>query len=486
MEERVEKKRRFFKDDVDDTTEIPASPIPEIPEIPLTPVPSSPTIHVKQTAFSEQLVAILDQHLSSHVISKLEDASAGNIERAVNMYFDGSWETHDPPEMTRHLITTQQKRPLEPTMRHFVTRSPVSPKHSSPSVPRHGSQKYIGSLGVDGWAISSGTNILKAGDPLLIERQNPKPSNPSRTAPISKSKTTAPPPRFPLPQKQGKQHMLVRFTTTSGREIGRLPQETATFVSTLIDQNICFFDGICIYAPDRIRTGDNILLQLRCFLLPHIFKPITASKQDRPGVWQVSETDEERALKLRRVGLLHLFNAIGLEPLRTNAIIRQTKNAREQLIMAAQIPDPSAKPMTRTSSQSSPSDDDGEEVAEDTLNMLYKKAQMYDPDMPTMDPPTTFKFELRKYQKQALCWLVSKESGDDNVRKQQSLNPLWEEYVWPQDESNDKENITTPNDNPTDKFYLNPYSGEMSLSMPTYNSMHKGGILADGKPPPFF
>jgi DNA repair protein RAD5 len=183
---------------------------------------------------------------------------------------------------------------------------------------------------------------------------------------------------------------------------------------------------------------------------------------------------------------LHLFNAIGLEPLRTNAIIRQTKNAREQLIMAAQIPDPSAKPMTRTSSQSSPSDDDGEEVAEDTLNMLYKKAQMYDPDMPTMDPPTTFKFELRKYQKQALCWLVSKESGDDNVRKQQSLNPLWEEYVWPQDESNDKENITTPNDNPTDKFYLNPYSGEMSLSMPTYNSMHKGGILADGKPPPFF
>ena len=128
--------------------------------------------------------------------------------------------------------------------------------------------------------------------------------------------------------------------------------------------------------------------------------------------------------------------------------------------------------MARTSSQSS-SDNDGEEVAEDTLNSLYKKAQMYDPDMPTMDPPETFKFELRKYQKQALCWMVGKESGGDkDIRKQQSLNPLWEEYEWPQDDNN-----TSSEEG---KFYLNPYSGEMSLAIPTYESTHNGGILADG------
>jgi DNA repair protein RAD5 len=257
--------------------------------------------------------------------------------------------------------------------------------------------------------------------------------------------------------------MLVRFTTLSGREVGRLPQETANFVSTLLDQNICAFDGLCIFAPDRIRTGDNILIQLRCYLLPRVFKAFTASKEDRPGVWEVSETEEERALKLRR----------------------------EQLLMAAQVLEPTnLKPpgMTRSSSsQSSPSEgDDGEgkEVAEDTLNSLYKKAQMYDPDMPTMDPPNTFKFDLRKYQKQALCWMVGKESGGENeVRKQQSLNPLWEEYEWPQDDNvvPDKENIdASPEKSETEKFYMNPYSGEMSLEMPTYESVHKGGILADG------
>lgn len=279
--------------------------------------------------------------------------------------------------------------------------------------------------------------------------------------------------------------MLVRFTTLSGREIGRLPQETANFVSTLLDQNICSFDGVCIFAPDRIRTGDNILIQLRAYLLPQVFKPITVAKEDRPGVWEVSETEEERALKLRRVGLLHLFNAINLEPLRTNAMTRQTANAREQLLQAVQLPDPKVTDMSRTSSsQSSPAsgDDDGEgkEVAEDTLNLLYKKAQMYDPDMPTMDPPGTFKFELRKYQKQALCWMVGKESGGENdVRKQQSLNPLWEEYQWPKDDTTQQ---AVSIDDASEKFYLNPYSGEMSLTLPTYESIHKGGILADGTP----
>jgi DNA repair protein RAD5 len=222
-----------------------------------------------------------------------------------------------------------------------------------------------------------------------------------------------------------------------------------------------------------------------------VFKAFTASKEDRPGVWEVSETEEERALKLRRVGLLHLFNSIRLLPSRTNAMTRQTANAREQLLMAAQVPEPTnLKPPGMTpssSSQSSPSEgDDGEgkEVAEDTLNSLYKKAQMYDPDMPTMDPPSTFKFDLRKYQKQALCWMVGKESGGENeVRKQQSLNPLWEEYEWPQDDNvvPEKENIdASPEKSETERFYMNPYSGEMSLEMPTYESVHKGGILADG------
>ena len=475
---------------------------------PPTPISSEPASPIKGRAFldismtfSEQLLAILDEDISPQVIRSLEDASGGNIERAVNMYFDGSWATHirgDPP---RGLFSTSHgKRPLEPTLNNFITKTSapvdIPRKKTLPSSsPGVWSRKYIGSFGVEGWATGSGNNILKAGDPLLIERQNPNPPKPKPTksnqTPL-KLKTSAAPSRFPIPSKQGKQHMLVRFTTLAGREIGRLPQETANHVSTLLDQNICAFDGICIFAPERIHTGDNILIQLRCFLLPKVFKPITASKEDRPGVWEIPETDEEKALKLRRIGLLQLFGTIGLEPLRANTMTRQTANAREQLIIAAQIPDPKPPPgMSRSSSsQSSPSEDDGgegKEVAENTLNSLYKKAQMYDPDMPVMDPPDTFKFELRKYQKQALCWMVGKESGGEKyVRKQQSLNPLWEEYEWPHDDSvTGKENQHSNGDSETEKFYLNPYSGEMSLTLPTYESIHNGGILADGNAPCF-
>lgn len=506
--EHLPKKRRFFKDDLDDDPNAVITPISEI--TPPTPISSEPASPVKPRqvqdapmTFSEQLVAILDEDLRPNLIRTLEDASGGNIERAVNMYFDGSWATLTRDEPRGLITTAHAKRPLEPTLNNFITRSPIpieTPRKSTPpsTPPGQWSRKYIGSLGVEGWAIGSGSNILKAGDPLLIERQNPKPpsakssvSNIKTSQTTLKVKSAAPPSRFPIPSKQGKQHMLVRFTTLSGREVGRLPQETANFVSTLLDQNICSFDGICIFAPDRIRTGDNILIQLRCYLLPRVFKPLTASKEERPGVWEVSETEEERALKLRRIGLLNLFNSIGLLPSRTNSMTRETANAREQLLMAAQLPEPAnLKPpgMSRSSSsQSSPSEgDDGEgkEVAEDTLNLLYKKAQMYDPDMPTMDPPATFKFDLRKYQKQALCWMVGKESGGENeVRKQQSLNPLWEEYEWPQDDNlqPDKENIGSQLEkSEVEKFYMNPYSGEMSLEMPTYESIQKGGILADG------
>ena len=506
----VSKKRRFFKDDLDDDPDTPAlslsdaaAPTP-IPSEPASPIQESIVIDAQMT-FSEQLLAILDEYISPQVINGLEDASGGNIERAVNMYFDGSWGSHvrEINDTKRGLMSTAHgKRPLEPTLYNFVTRSSttidVSRKASPPSPFHNGwTRKYIGSFGVEGWATSSGYKMLKAGDLLLIERQTPSPPRPKPSSSTTKSaqtslkiKQASPPSRFPLPSKQqGKLHMLVRITTPSGREVGRLPQETANYVSTLLDQNLCSFEGICIFAPDNIRTGDNLLIQLRCYLLPNCFKTFKSNPESRPNVWEASETGEEQALKLRRIGLLHLFHTIGLEPLRSNAMTRLTANAREQLVMAMQVSEQSPKGgrMSRTSSSQSASGDEegeGKEVEEDTLNLLYKKAQMYDPDMPTAEPPDTFKFELRKYQKQALCWMIAKESGsDEDVRKQQSLNPLWEEYAWAQDDSisKGKENQDARDDDAmTEKFYLNPYSGEMSLTLPTYKAIHRGGILADG------
>jgi DNA repair protein RAD5 len=496
------KKRRFFHDDLDEAIPInPPSPTPTVtpPTPPKSSNPQTPTKQPlptatapAQSAFAVQLTAVLAEHLAPHVLRSLEEASAGNIERAVNMYFDGSWSEHvrdiDSPTKVGLMVTAPpNKKPAEPTLNTFIRKTPSTPVETPRKRPLSSpgttgwKRRYVGSFGVEGWAVGSGTNLIKAHDRLIIERQTPSTlAQKSRSSKPTKAKTA--PPRFPLANSKAggpKQHILVRFSTLQGREIGRLPQETATYVSTLLDQGICAFEGECIYAPDRVRTGDNIVIQLRCFLLRKAFEPLRTPNEDRPAAWEVSETDEERALKLRRLALIQLFTAIGLDPVRSNA--RQAAK-REQLLAAAQIPDPPAPKMARTgSSQSTGSQEDEGDVADDTLNMLYKKAQIYDPDMPSMDPPPSFKFELRKYQKQALCWMVGKEEGGErDVRKQQSLNPLWEEYVFPREEMAQEE------EEQADMFYINPYSGEMSLILPTIDSIHKGGILADGKNPSVF
>src|SRR5271170_2796234 len=131
----VPKKRRFFKDDLDDDPYMTATSLSEI--TPPTPISSDPPSPVKaQTsaaadtspAFAEQLLSILDEDLSPQVIRNLEDVSAGNLERAVNMYFDGSWESHVRDIGPVGLITTASgtKRPLKPTLNNFITRT-ISP-----------------------------------------------------------------------------------------------------------------------------------------------------------------------------------------------------------------------------------------------------------------------------------------------------------------------------------------------------------------------
>jgi len=81
---------------------------------------------------------------------------------------------------------------------------------------------------------------------------------------------------------------------------------------------------------------------------------------------------------------------------------------------------------------------------------------------------------LRPYQKQALYWMVTKEK-DERGNREPSLHPLWEEYAWPTKDVDDKDlpPVGQPN------FYVNPYSGELSLDFPFQEQHCLGGILAD-------
>ena len=54
-----------------------------------------------------------------------------------------------------------------------------------------------------------------------------------------------------------------------------------------------------------------------------------------------------------------------------------------------------------------------------------------------------------------------------------SLHPLWEEYRFPTDPWNTASIVH-------EKFYMNPFTGEMSLQFKSAESACRGGILADG------
>lgn len=119
--------------------------------------------------------------------------------------------------------------------------------------------------------------------------------------------------------------------------------------------------------------------------------------------------------------------------------------------------------------------EEGQELEQDQLDALYRKAQSFDFNTPQADPADSFAMDLRPYQKQALHWMLTKEKGEENNREP-SLHPLWEEYTWPLKDADD-------NDLPTfegqEKFYMNPYSGEMTLVFPAQEQNCLGGILAD-------
>lgn len=98
-------------------------------------------------------------------------------------------------------------------------------------------------------------------------------------------------------------------------------------------------------------------------------------------------------------------------------------------------------------------EEDSNNTADKRLNALYEKAQKLDSNIPEAEPPAhTFLYSLRRYQKQALHWMLSKETLDPDQTKPPTLHPLWEEYEFP-----DTEEIIE--DGQSNKFYFNPYTG---------------------------
>ncbi|EKV18216.1 DNA repair protein rad5 [Penicillium digitatum PHI26] len=421
------------------------------------------TISALANGFDVDLfTSIVGEQLPADAIKTIQSAASNNLERAVNIYFDGSWKkpvriNGSAPARSRKLALREQPSPETTVENESVLRN------QPPA-------RYVGAFGVGGWATRSGLGFLKHGDPVNIERERSQPTMKRGRG----GKAFA----------NNKSDVLTRFTNTSGQEIGRLPHETAEWVSTLIDQKICRFEGVCVFVPDRVRVNDTIYLQLRVYLRKEAFQSgalAALNKNDNrsTGLFEEKESTEEKNLRLRQVGLVKLFHEISLHPTSTNPTTE--KHKRDGILRAAEIAEQydstkkENRPKSNKDSNDSSGEDDGEELEEDQLDTLYQKAQSFDFNMPAADPAPSFILDLRKYQQQALHWMLSKEK-DSKQTREKSMHPLWEEYTWPIKDVDDKDLPKVKN---IDRFYVNPYSGDLSVDFPAQEQHCRGGILAD-------
>ncbi|EGX89792.1 DNA repair protein RAD5 [Cordyceps militaris CM01] len=470
------KKRRFFTDPDELPSPVPSpnprvqtenganTTLPENADLSTVDDDSAATASDDAVSFDiGTFEAFVGDKVAEDVLSVIREQSNNNLERAVNMYLDGAYKKFMKP------LVLKRSPSRTPT--------PNAPKVAPPRPPRSmPSARYIGAFGVEGWATRSGANILKHGDTVKIERQKIQPPAP----PKIKAKLGVP--VTPVRNRTAASRridVIVRFTNDSGMEIGRLAKDTANWVSTLIDQKICRFEGSVVYAPDRLRTNDTVFLQLKCSLLNSAFynRHFQLADDRAEAFFEQSETTDEKNLRLRQVALVRLFQEIGLQPTVANAA---AKDGRQSLLKAAEMEEEKQaeqKKLGATKDSDSPASDaeEGKEVDQDQLDALYKKAQSFDFSTPEEEPADTFAMTLRPYQKQSLHWMIAKEK-DARSNREPSMHPLWEEYVWPVKDHDDKD---LPVINDVTKFYVNPYSGDLSLEFPVQEQHCLGGVLAD-------
>ncbi|CAD0105892.1 unnamed protein product [Aureobasidium uvarum] len=478
MDERPNKKRRFFvdKNSTQDASfaSDPSGPdeinaLPENDQDTATAIQpgQASTISSVNRFDSSLFQAFVGNDAPLATIHALQRICGNDVERAVNMYLDGSWQNH-PLISNAPSPASHPSRPKVKDSPSASTQKIDLPKANLAAMP---TRRYIGALGVVGWTTRSGTGIITSGELVKIERARP---SQQKVGKGGKSRAST------------RQDVIVRFTNAKGEEVGRLEQDSAAWISTLMDQNICHFEGHCIFAPDRVRTNDTVYLQLRCFFLKSCFtagsfiKPLDNNRET--GIYEAKETQDEKDLRLRQVGLVKLFSEVNLHPSRANSSTE--KHKREGILRAAEMPEQAeqstAKP-AKSSDQapsSPPLDDaeDGQELEQDQLDSLYRKAQSFDFNTPVMQPAETFVMDLRKYQKQALHWMAGKERDQKSDHKEASMHPLWEEYMWP---TKDADDVPVPQVEDQPSFYVNPYSGELSLDFPVQEQNCLGGILAD-------
>ncbi|GAA5823645.1 hypothetical protein JCM11251_000709 [Rhodosporidiobolus azoricus] len=358
--------------------------------------------------------------------------------------------------------------------------------------------KYFGDVFVSAFATASRSTFvrLKPGEKITLERVKP---DPKKIEEIEKGKGGR-------AKAKKMETNLVRFANERGIEVGRVASSDAQWLAKLMDLDLLQVKGHCVFVSENFRSGEDISLSLSISLRRSAFinpnkvpvPPPTSSAEAKNAASLAAnfnasllETSSEKHLRERKRALNTLFDKTNLQPLPDPEAEEKAKKAKQaegdqkgkgKAMGGAK---PSASQSKRAmldrmeksragGGSGEEGEDEEDEMNEIQLNLVYSKATKHDVNLPELDPPASFALTLRPYQKQALAWMSSMETGEANARRSRSMHPLWEKYAFPGGGKKEEEQGEDG-----ECFYYNPYSGELSLLFPRASSHCRGGILAD-------
>ncbi|TIB13798.1 hypothetical protein E3P89_01653 [Wallemia ichthyophaga] len=392
--------------------------------------------------------------------------------------------------------------------------------------------RFIGEIIISGWSTVNGKGYARSGEQVLVERdKNKQAEKTGKNGKNGKGKTSTLK-GFAAKSSNKSENTIIRFRNMRGFEVGRLPSNHTSYLSRLLDKQIIELTGTLMDCDETLRSGDTIILSLQVYLHPKAFAQKNSSKSNSNNtdgqaskISQSEESQQEKELAGRQEALMKVFHHTSLSPIESSSVTQQHRrkgalNGTSQIDhfkqAASQIhsvdtvntantdtdTDNTVKNNTNTTHvmdksviNIDSSDDEHDQahdnahdrsqtpdkVDDEQLRAVYSRAGGTSRNLMPIDAVDSFNLTLRNYQKEALSWMSSMESGESeeigkNGRSRscdphpQAMHPLWEKYRF-----RDHPQSTTH----AEYFYFNPYSSELSDTFPSANKTLRGGIQGD-------
>ncbi|XP_024534461.1 DNA repair protein RAD5A isoform X2 [Selaginella moellendorffii] len=279
---------------------------------------------------------------------------------------------------------------------------------------------------VAGYSTSRGSRI-GAGD--FVSFNFPKPVAESKKKSFEHKKPWA---------RQKASSDIVRFSTKTSGEIGRLPADWAKCLIPLVRSNKINILGRCKMAPEALSLMSSIVLDLRVYINKSLFVK-----------YKRTVSIEETTFR----PLPSLMELLKMTPLRKAQFTPEDLN-----VYTCRRPE-EGPPSKRSKVEQKDTEDMPDSEVDHVVGTSDSR------ELKEMEEPEGLECKLRPYQKQALFWMSQLEDGVTQGDAAKALHPCWSEY-----------RIA---DRRASSFYVNSFSGEATLDFPSALQASRGGILAD-------